>query len=181
MSEIKIRLYPTAEQAAGFDKTFDCCRLLWNRMIADEGKLRAELGKHFIPTPAKYKREIPALKEVDSLALATVHQKLERAFQDHAFNSHDHPEPTTVAETASYTTFCQQTKYGPTIRFEEGGLKLPKIGSVKVELHRELPLGARIKSAVVSKSEEGYFCTLAYEAAAMPAAAAKEVPEKLPA
>lgn len=178
MSELKIRLQPTAEQAAGFEKTFDCCRFLWNRMITDEEKLRAEMGQHFIPTPAKYKREIPALKEVDSLALSTLHQELERAFRNHIFNAHDHPRPGPLAQVESYTTFCQQTKYGPTIRFEEAGLRLPKIGSVKVELHRELPPGAKVKSAVISKAGESYFCTLTYEAAAMPAALAKEPPEQ---
>lgn len=148
-------------------------------MIADEKKLQAEMGRHFLPTPAKYKRELPQLKQVDSLALSSVHKDLEKAYQNHTYNPHDFGEPKPMEHSDSYVTFCQQTKSGPTIRFEEAGLKLPKIGSVKVDLHRELPMGAIIKSAVISKSDGGYFCTLTYEAALMPAAAAKTVPEKL--
>ena len=78
---IKVRLLPTAEQAELFDKTFGCCRYLWNRMLADEMRFYAETDAHFLPTPARYKAEAPFLREVDSGALATVHQNLRKAFQ----------------------------------------------------------------------------------------------------
>ncbi len=162
----EIRLYPKAAQAEQIEKTFACCGDLWNRMIADEAKLQAEMGRHFIPTPAKYKREWTQLKEVDSLALATVHQKLEKAFQEHSFNPHDHPKPERLECVSSYTTYCQQTKYGPTVRFEGAGLRLPKIGLVKTAAHRELPEEAVIKSVCVAKDENGYSCTLVYTASA---------------
>ena len=32
---LKVRLYPSLEQAELFEKTFGCCRWLWNRMLAD--------------------------------------------------------------------------------------------------------------------------------------------------
>ena len=32
---IKFRLHPTAEQAVLIEKTFGCCRWLWNRMLED--------------------------------------------------------------------------------------------------------------------------------------------------
>jgi putative transposase len=32
---LKLRLHPTTEQAALLDKTFGCCRYLWNEMLAD--------------------------------------------------------------------------------------------------------------------------------------------------
>ena len=78
---IKVRLYPTPAQAELFEKTFGCCRWLWNQMLADQEKFYAETDVHFLPTPAKYKKGAPFLKEVDSGALATVHQNLRKAFQ----------------------------------------------------------------------------------------------------
>jgi len=56
---IKARLYPTPEQAELFEKTFGCCRYIWNRMLSDHDRFYDETGAHFIPTPAKYKAEAP--------------------------------------------------------------------------------------------------------------------------
>lgn len=181
---LKLRLCPDAAQKEILEKTFYYCRVLWNRMISDEEKLSREMGRHFIPAPARYKREMPGLKEVDSLALGALHHKLKKAFQDHLYNPHDHGKPEQVSEIVRYTTFCQTSKYGHTIRFTQGGLKLPKLGAVKTELHRELPGGSLIKSAVVQKEGQEYFCTLSYEAAADTLAAelpAAEAQERLPA
>ena len=80
-TSIKVRLHPTDEQAELFEKTFGCCRYLWNQMLSDEQKFYAATGKHFIPTPAKYKKDAPFLKEVDSQALVSVHQQIQRAFK----------------------------------------------------------------------------------------------------
>ncbi|MDN5277429.1 MAG: putative transposase [Clostridiales bacterium] len=58
-----------------------------------EEKLKAlEQGKR-IPkiTPAKYKKEYPFLKEVDSFALANVQLNQEKAFRDYFKNSKHSP------------------------------------------------------------------------------------------
>ena len=81
---IKVRLHPTAEQAELMEKTFGCCRYLWNRMLSDVQEFYAATDVHYIPTPAHYKKEAPFLKEVDSQPLCTVHQNLRRAFLDTA-------------------------------------------------------------------------------------------------
>ena len=66
---IKARLYPNEAQAELFEKTFGCCRYIWNRMLADQQRFYSETGAHFIPTPAKYKNGAPFLREVDNQAL----------------------------------------------------------------------------------------------------------------
>ena len=48
---LKFRLYPTVEQAKLFDKTFDCCRYVWNQMLSDEREFYFAADEHFIPTP----------------------------------------------------------------------------------------------------------------------------------
>ena len=78
---LKLRLYPTSEQAELFEKTFGCCRYLWNQMLADQQRFYLETGVHFIPTPAKYKKGAPFLKEVDNQALIQEHNQLSRAFR----------------------------------------------------------------------------------------------------
>ena len=66
---IKVRLYPNAEQEELFQKTFGCCRYIWNQMLSDHEEFYYATDKHFIPTPAKYKNEAPFLKEVDNHCL----------------------------------------------------------------------------------------------------------------
>ena len=78
---IKARLYPNAFQAELFEKTFGCCRWIWNHMLADQQRFYLETDKHFIPTPAKYKKEAPFLTEVDNQALIQEHNKLSQAFR----------------------------------------------------------------------------------------------------
>lgn len=77
---IKYRAYPTDEQAELFAKTFGCVRLIWNNMLADAQRFFNETGVFFITTPAKYKKEFPFLKEVDSLALANCQLDLKGAY-----------------------------------------------------------------------------------------------------
>ena len=56
---IKARLYPTKAQAELFEKTFGCCRYIWNQMLSDQQRFYSETGAHFIPTPPQNKKGAP--------------------------------------------------------------------------------------------------------------------------
>lgn len=73
---IKVRLCPTPEQEELFQKTFGCCRYIWNQMLSDHERFYEETDAHFIPTPAKYKKGAPFLKEVDNQALTQEYNRL---------------------------------------------------------------------------------------------------------
>ena len=79
---IKVPLYPTPQQEELFQKTFGCCRYIWNQMLADHERFYLETDAHFIPTPAKYKKGAPFLKEVDNQALTQEYHKLSQAFRN---------------------------------------------------------------------------------------------------
>ena len=164
---IKVRIYPDAAQAALLDKTFGCCRFLWNQMLADEQEFYAATGKHFIPTPAKYKNEFPFLKEVDSTALATVHQNLRRAFQKFFDQPEHYGYPAFKRKKDadnSYTTYCQYFSSGPNVYLTDDGIRLPKLGVIPAKLHRKPLHWWKLKSATPSKTATGkYFCALLYE------------------
>ncbi|EGL83381.1 transposase IS891/IS1136/IS1341 family, partial [Caldalkalibacillus thermarum TA2.A1] len=71
----KFRLYPTQEQEQLLAKTFGCVRFVYNKMLEERQHIydtfkddKEALKKHKFPTPAKYKKDFPWLKEVDSLA-----------------------------------------------------------------------------------------------------------------
>ncbi|SMR88707.1 transposase, IS605 OrfB family, central region [Caldicellulosiruptor bescii] len=82
----KYRIYPEKSQEEFFEKTFGCCRFVWNKML--EEKLEALRQGRKVPriTPARYKKEYPFVREVDSLALANVQLEQEKSFRDHFKN-----------------------------------------------------------------------------------------------
>lgn len=164
---IKVRIYPDAAQAELLDKTFGCCRFLWNQMLADEQEFYAATGEHFIPTPARYKNQFPFLKEVDSTALATVHQNLRRAFQKFFDQPEHYGYPAYKRRESAdnaYTTYCQYFPSGPNVYLTDSGIRLPKLGVIPAKFHRKPLHWWKLKSATLSKTATGkYFCSLMYE------------------
>lgn len=53
---------------------------------------------------------------------------------------------------------------------------LPKIGAVKLRLHRSLPLGFTIKTASVTKKADGFYVTLSLEDKSVPSFASEVIP-----
>jgi len=162
----KYRLYPTKEQQVFFNKTFGCVRFIYNKMLNDriqayeKHKDSGEKSKY--PTPAQYKSEFPWLKEVDSLALANAQLNLDKAyknfFREIQKGNKDQGFPKFKSKKKydySYTTNNQNG----TITLIDGKIKLPKIGTIKIKLHRNF-IGV-IKSATIRKAPSGkYFISI---------------------
>ena len=76
------RAYPTREQAALIERTCGCARFVYNRMLADKIAHYEKTGEMLKVTPARYKREFPWLKEVDSFALGNAQLNLDAAYRN---------------------------------------------------------------------------------------------------
>ena len=69
------RIYPSAEQEALLQKTFGCCRWVYNRVLAMRRDEYARTGKsrhinsYITQIPAWKRADAPWLSEVDSMAL----------------------------------------------------------------------------------------------------------------
>ena len=155
---IKYRLYPTMEQAMMFAKTFGCCRKIYNLMLADKVESYKTTGKFVTVTPAKYKKEYPYLKEVDSLALANKQIDLQSAFANRFRKSRKKNTGFPKFKSAkhskkSYTTNNQNG----TVAIVGNTIKLPKIGKGKAKIHRQAPADWIIKSATISQESDGKF------------------------
>jgi putative transposase len=115
------------------------------------------------PTPAKYKKEYPFLKEVDCFALVAVQNHLENAFRNHFKNRKQFklPKFKKKREKQSYTTY--NTNNSIRVDFEKSLLYLPKLREgVKIELHRGFE--GKIKSVTVSKTNDGnYYASILIE------------------
>lgn len=155
---IKYRLYPTTEQQIMFAKTFGCCRKVYNLMLADKIESYKQTGKFVTVTPAKYKKDYPYLKEVDSLALANKQMDLQKAFTN-CFDKNRKKKTgfpkfkSAKHSRKSYTTNNQ----GSTIKILDKGIRLPKIGIIKAVIHRQPESDWIVKSATISQSNDGSF------------------------
>ena len=159
----KFRLYPNLEQRIFFEKTFGCSRFIWNQMLADRIAHYEETGESLKNTPAQYKKEFPWLKEVDSLALANVQLNLNKAYKSFFQSRFGFPNFKSKKTAQSYQTNNQKG----TIALLDGKVKLPKVGWVKLKLHRQ-PKGM-IKSATISKTATGkYFISILCEEEILP-------------
>lgn len=164
---IKARLYPDQKQIELFEKTFYCCRYIWNQMLSDQQRFYIETGVHFIPTPAKYKKGAPFLKEVDNQALIQEHNKLSQAFRVFWKNPKDFGLPKYKNEKTdrdSFTACNHEFPSGPTIYITKDGIRMTKAGIVRAVFPRRPRNGWKLKRITVDRTRSGkYYCYILYE------------------
>ena len=149
------RMYPTAEQCIFFAKSFGCCRKVWNLMLADKITYYKEHKEMLKITPAFYKKEYGYLKEIDSLALTNVQLHLESAYKKFFEKKAKFPKFKKKGICKdSYTTNNQK---GTIVLHEDGFIRLPKIGKVKILMHRIPPKDWKIKSATITRLKDGTY------------------------
>ena len=164
----KYRLYPNNKQINMIERTFGCARKVWNLMLADKIAHYNETGKSLTVTPAKYKRmeEYAYLKEVDSLALANVQLDLQdayKAFFDRIKKGKKAGFPKFKSKKAGRKSYSTNNQRG-SVRIENGKIRLPKIGFVKLIYHRPIMENSTIKTVTVSKTPSGkYFVSVLTE------------------
>ena len=149
----KFRLYPNEKQKQLFAKTFGCVRAIWNMMLADKIKHYEETKETLYNTPAQYKKEFSWLREVDSLALCNVQLNLQGAYKNFFRSGFGFPKFKKKSHRQSYKTNNNNNK--SRIVLENGYVKLPKVGWVRVKAHRQI--SGVIKSATISMTPTGKY------------------------
>lgn len=156
----KFRIYPTEEQEIFLAKSFGCVRKVYNLMLDDRIKNDEETKndsskKMIFPTPAKYKKEFPFLKEVDSLALANAQMNLDKAYK-HFFRDKSIGFPKFKSKRNPVQSYTTNNQKGTVALIDNKFVKVPKLKSViKIRLHRQ-PKGM-IKSATISRHSSGKY------------------------
>ena len=165
-SAIKYRLYPTSEQKIMFAKTFGCCRKVYNLMLSEKIESYKTTGKFVAVTPAKYKKDFPYLKEVDSLALANVQLNLQSAFRNH-FDRNRRKKtgfPKFKSAKHSRKSYTTNNQNGTVAIIDSRYIRLPKIGKVKAVIHRVPGTDWKLRSATVScSSDDRYYVSVLFE------------------
>ncbi len=156
MKTYKYRIYPNNKQKELFEKTFGCVRFYWNKALEiklnvfKENAKKPKEERRPIPRvlPSVLKRNYPFLKEVDSIALNNAQLNLERAFQMFFSKKLRIPKFKKKKAKQSYTT--NNINNNIKVNFENQKIKLPKIGWIKIKLHRKFE--GKIKCVTVSKT-----------------------------
>ena len=158
----KFRMYPNNVQCILFAKTFGCCRKYYNLALNDEKEYYNKTGEFKINTPASYKQDYSYLKEVDSLALSNEQLRLNQVFKSFFDKRSGYPKYKSKNDKQSFTTNVVNDNIKLVKKDGIDYIKLPKIGLVKIKLHRKTK--GILKSVTVTKEKSGrYFVSLLFE------------------
>ncbi|MGL4569030.1 MAG: RNA-guided endonuclease InsQ/TnpB family protein [Fusobacteriaceae bacterium] len=150
----RFRIVPNQEQESLMNRTFGCARLVYNLILERAKEIYEAEGINKIITPASLKSEFPFLKEVDSLSLANAQLNVKTSFTNFFKKRASFPKfKSKRVARKSYTTNC----VNGSIRIEGKSIRLPKLGLVKIKLHRNIPQSHIIKSVTVSQEPTGAY------------------------
>ncbi len=135
-------------------------------MLSDKIEGYKATGKFPTVTPAKYKKDYPFLKEVDSLALANKQLDLQEAFRNRFSKSRKRNTGFPKFKSAKHSrkAYTTNNQKGTVAIIDGRYIKLPKIGKVKAVIHRVPDSDWIIKSATVSQASDGkYYISVLFE------------------
>ena len=148
------RIEPTFDQQILINKTFGCRRFIYNKMLEDKINYYKAHQTMLKTYPSKYKDRYVFLNEVDATALVSSQNDLDIAYKNF-FKKQEtgFPRFKKYSFSASYTTL----RVNDNIRIEGEYLKLPKLGLVKIKLHRQIPNNHKIKNVTIRRSAGGKY------------------------
>ena len=165
----KYRLYPNKKQEGLIQKTFGCCRFVYNYMLNYKQELyktkKEQISKFDCNNYCnrKLKKHYEWLKEVDKYALTNAIYNMDSAYQKFFKEHTGYPKFKRKKDNKkSYKTNNNVNKGVATIRIEGNRLRLPKIGMVRIVYSREIT--EKIKSVTISQDPSGkYFASILFE------------------
>lgn len=153
-------IYPNLTQDEQCQKTFGCCRFVYNKMLTVQQDRYKANEKHLSKMSANtycnqhLKVDYPFLKEVDKFALTNAIYHLadgyDRFFKHLAkFPKYKNKHKAKKSYTTNFTNNNIEigTKY----------IKLPKLGKVKAKVHRKPNDSWRIKSATITQNRDNTY------------------------
>ena len=168
----KYRIYPNKKQKVHIEKTFGCCRFVYNQTLAYKQEMyeKEKLSLSKIDCnnycTRVLKKEYEWLKEVDKFALSNAVYNMDSAYQKFFKEHAGYPKFKSKHNSRkSYRTNI--TGQNIVVDFENNTIKLPKLKQVKAKLHREFQ--GKIKSATVSQVPSGkYYVSILVETEHVP-------------
>lgn len=164
LKSFKYRFYPNKEQEIQIQKTFGCCRFVYNQTLAYRKNLYETEKKSVNKIDCNnfvnqnLKKEYEWLKEVDKFALTNSVYNMDSAYQKFFKEHAGYPKfKSKKNNRKSYST--NSTNNNIEVDFDNNKIKLPKLKWIKAKVHRQF-IGT-IKSATVSQTPSGrYFISI---------------------
>lgn len=168
----KYRLYPNKQQMEQIQKTFGCCRFVYNQTLSYRKEMyetkKESMNKFSCNNYCNQvlKKKYEWLKEVDKFALTNAIYNMDSAYQKFFKGHSGFPKFKSKRDNKkSYST--NFTNNNIEADFANGRIKLPKLKWTKVKIHREFV--GQIKSATISQVPSGkYFVSILVEAKHIP-------------
>ena len=174
---MEFRINPSMEQRILIWKTFGCNRFVWNHLLDERISYeKLNKGKLLNTTPAHLKKDNPFLCEVDSMALCNVQLNLNQACRKLFAKGKAPKFRKKGKDKRSYTTNWINGNIEIIHKIDtENYIKLPKLGHVRIILHRDIPAEWRMKNATVKETAGGkFFISLTFDAEIKPKETIKE-------
>ena len=177
----RYRIYPDAQQSSLLNEWLETCRVSYNYALRELKDWiasrkcsidRCSLVSEYImaadyPFPSyhqqqnnlpKAKKKFPRLKAVQSQVLQTNIRRLHDSWDSFRTRGYGFPRFKKYGQMKSI--LFPQFKTNPLTGFQ---IRLPKIGRVRINLHRAIPEGFVIKQIRVVKKAVGWFAVVAIE------------------
>ena len=162
----RFRIYPNIKQLTQIQRTFGCCRFVYNHYLAK--RISAYKANKATPNYNACSADMTALKktlswltEVDSTALQSSLKDLDIAYQNffRRVKSGGKPGFPRFKSKRDHRKSYKSKAVGANIKVLDGAVQLPKLGKVKCRISRKVE--GRILSATVSQNPSGkYFVSL---------------------
>ena len=162
----KFRLYPTSKQENQIQRTFGCCRFVFNYFLAERMEQYKQTGK----APTRFqqdksltglKRDLEWLREVDATALQASLQSLDTAYQNffRRIKQGEKPGYPKFKSKHDHRKSYKSKRVGTNIKVLDNAVQLPKLGLVKCRVSKKVM--GRILSATISQNPSGkYFISI---------------------
>lgn len=162
----KFRLYPNSEQKTLLEKTFGCCRFVYNHYLAKsiedyENTRKSNSCNQNCKDLTHLKKDYKWLSEVSSTALQQSIRHLDAAYQNFFRKVKQGKTPgfPKFKRKSSNQSFTVPKDAPSTLAIKENKIQIPKLKFVKFKQDREIQ--GRIVSATVSKTSSGkYYISL---------------------
>ncbi|MBT9151546.1 MAG: hypothetical protein DDT40_01742 [candidate division WS2 bacterium] len=156
----KYRLYPTKKQIQKLDWTLDTCRILYNSCLVDRKNRYEQTGEGLTRIDQQVilkndKSNFEFLTDIHSQVLQDVLFRVDKAFKSFFRRVKE-------GEKAGYPRFKGESRYDsitypqePAFQIIPKGLKLSKVGTVKIKLHRQIE--GKIKICIIKKENDKWY------------------------
>ena len=163
----KFRIYPNKEQEILIQKTFGCCRFIYNQYLAKRINLykqdKSIMNYNACSNDLKnLKQEYMWLKEVDSISIQSSLKDLDQAYQNffRRVKQGDKKVGFPKFKSKKNNHKSYKTKFtNGNIQVLDNKIKLPKLGLVKCKVSKKIE--GRILNATISQNPSGkYFVSI---------------------